>query len=366
MRILILSKRQYTNKDLLDDKYGRIFELAKAMAEKNIEVSGLCLSYRKRPTGKYIFSAKKNRVTWESVNLFKFFLPNLKQHLDLADKIIRNSKPDLIFASSDAMHIILASKLGRKYGIGVIADLYDNYESFAATKIPGIQPLFRSSLHKVALITCASEAIADLYRPRHNAVLVIENAVDTNIFRNLDRLDCRRSLGLPVDASIIGTAGSLFKNRGIDLLFGAFDKLVVEYPDLYLLLAGKIGPRVRIPKHENIKYLGEISYEQVPSVINAMNVSVVCNEDSEFGKFCFPQKMYEILSCKTPIVAARTPAVEPILSKYPENLYLPGNLNSLTSAIQRQLTQPNIPDIEAKCWSQQASKLINHAVVAHY
>ena len=44
MRILVLSKRQYTGKDLLDDHYGRIFEIPEELSKKGHAVRGVTLS----------------------------------------------------------------------------------------------------------------------------------------------------------------------------------------------------------------------------------------------------------------------------------------------------------------------------------
>ena len=51
LRILVLSKRQYMSKDLIDDRYGRFRELPLAMAAQGAAVRGFCLSYRKRGPG---------------------------------------------------------------------------------------------------------------------------------------------------------------------------------------------------------------------------------------------------------------------------------------------------------------------------
>ena len=48
MRILVLTKRQYMGKDLLDDRFGRFRELPLELARLGHQVHGLCLSYRAR------------------------------------------------------------------------------------------------------------------------------------------------------------------------------------------------------------------------------------------------------------------------------------------------------------------------------
>ena len=45
MKILVLTKRQYMGKDLLDDRFGRFRELPLELAKLGHEVTGICLSY---------------------------------------------------------------------------------------------------------------------------------------------------------------------------------------------------------------------------------------------------------------------------------------------------------------------------------
>lgn len=46
-------------------------------------------------------------------------------------------------------------------------------------------------------------------------MFVIENAVRKDLFRPLDKKTCRDALGLPQHARLVGTAGALYQNRGI-------------------------------------------------------------------------------------------------------------------------------------------------------
>ena len=48
MQILVLTKRQYMNKDLIDDRFGRFREIPLEMALKKHKVYGICLSYKKK------------------------------------------------------------------------------------------------------------------------------------------------------------------------------------------------------------------------------------------------------------------------------------------------------------------------------
>lgn len=51
MRILVLSQRQYMNKDFIHDRYGRFRELPLALASAGHDVEGICFIYRPRNEG---------------------------------------------------------------------------------------------------------------------------------------------------------------------------------------------------------------------------------------------------------------------------------------------------------------------------
>ena len=64
MRILVLTKRQYMNKDLIDDRFGRFREIPLSLAQKGYRVQGVCLSYRYKTEGLY----HDGPVSWQSIN----------------------------------------------------------------------------------------------------------------------------------------------------------------------------------------------------------------------------------------------------------------------------------------------------------
>src|SRR5262249_28537523 len=139
--------------------------------------------------------------------------------------------------------------------------------------------------------------------PRTKPTAVIESGVNAELFSPADRTLCRQRLGLPEDATIIGTAGALYPDRGIDVLFRGLKILNAEDGDVHLALAGPRERRSLIPKNPNIHDLGILPWDRVPLLINALDVAVSCYRDSEIGRYSFPQKAYEIIACQTPIVA---------------------------------------------------------------
>ena len=100
-----------------------------------------------------------------------------------------------------------------------------------------------------------------------------------------------------------------------------------------------------------------LAYDIVPLLYNALDVVIVPAKDNAFGRYCFPQKLYEILACKRPLVAARVGAIERVLKDYPDMLYDTDDSDDLYSALQRQLHNPRVPNIRAPDWSTAAERL---------
>jgi glycosyltransferase involved in cell wall biosynthesis len=191
----------------------------------------------------------------------------------------------------------------------------------------------------------------------HAPVLIMENGVSAE-FRPLDRTDCRRRLGLPVSARVIGMAGAIGRARGTDVLFDAFMRLAQNDPDLYLLLAGPVIDNTLIPSHDRLIYLGQRPTAEVPHIIGAMDISVVCNNRSTFGDYCFPQKLYEIIACGVPPLVATTAGIADLLEEFTRHVYEPNSISSLISAIETLFKEPSMPGIKPVTWAQHSTKLL--------
>jgi glycosyltransferase involved in cell wall biosynthesis len=350
-RLLVLSKRQYTNRDLLDDRFGRIRELPLQLALREFQVNGLCLSYKKKKEGTIL----DGPVRWESLNVGSLKLPGLLGFILRASSLA--SHADVIWACSDSFYGIIGYWLSRRYRIPLVFDLYDNFEFFLVGRLPIFKQMYRWVVRKCEAVTCVSRPLARLVESygRKGPIYILENAVPEDLFRPLDKGTSRFSLGLPLDAKIIGTAGALEDNRGISSLFKAFFMLKPKYNDLYLALAGP--RRTPLPVDERIIDLGSLPYDRVPLFLNALDVAVICNRENEFGKYCFPQKAREMMACRVPLVAARVGAMEELLSPHPEWLFDPEESEDLARSIEHRLKDPRAQYGDIDSWTDIAGIL---------
>lgn len=349
MRVLLLNKRQYTAKDLLDDRYGRLFEIPAALVASGHEVRGLALSYRRRKTGWYRWDDVPG-MDWYATNAW----PGLLRYSRSFSEVTQSWRPDILWASSDALHAVLGARLSRRHGIPLVVDLYDNYESFGLTRLPGLLRLFRRACRDADGITLVSKSlerhVVATCRPR-GQMRIIGNGVRKDIFFKQDKLACRKAFGLPLQAQLIGTAGALTTNRGIGDLLEAFQSLAKTNPDVWLVCAGPRDAAVDRFSHPRFIDLGVLTFEQVPKLLNALDVAVVYNRDSAFGRYCFPLKFHEIIACEVPVVAAAVGDVADLLQGKPAMTYLPGDVASLVDALQQQLRRPVLlPPLDAPSW----------------
>ena len=208
MKILVLTKRQYMGKDLLDDRFGRFWELPFELARLGHEVRGISLSYRPRREG-IGFDASPSthgRVTWQSINLLTHLsFPQLFRYAGVAVDFTEKFKPDAIWACSDAYHAIFGAWLARRIKTRCIVDLYDNFEAFTASKMPLVIPLFRRAAREADGVTCFSVRLAERVMQtygRQKPTRVVESGVRKDLFYPLDRQECRRWLNLPENATI--------------------------------------------------------------------------------------------------------------------------------------------------------------------
>ena len=356
MRILVLTKRQYMSKDLLDDRFGRFREIPLALARKGHFVRGLCLSYARRNQG----WIEDGPVGWNSINasrlkvtgLVKFMIESLKMA-----KIF-----DIIWACSDSFYGVIGCWVGRLYGIPVIFDIYDNFGEFFVAKMPIAKQLYHWAIRRSDAVTCLSEAFGGYLEKRfHRTDLVfpIEFAVRTDLFHPIDKHSCRQTLGLPIDALLVGTAGELTPTREVHLLIEAFLRLKYRHPLLHLALAGPLAAGLTLPNDPRLHYLGELPFEQVPVFNNSLDVAVVCYADDAFGKYCFPQKTREFMACNRPVIASKVGSLKKLFQDHPQWLYDPGCAESLTDVLEHRFTDLSTGYPPPPTWADLAEKIEN-------
>jgi glycosyltransferase involved in cell wall biosynthesis len=359
VRIAYLCKRQYMGHDVILDRYARLYEQPLQLARRGHDVLGLCLSYRPTDERDELHDAAPGQLRWIGLSPGGLRL-GLVGYPSRALTILRAFKPDIVVGASDAPHIIIASWLSRRLGVPFAADLYDHFESFGLSRLPGIVPLYRRALRDAAVVTCVSAPLAELVQNEYRAkgqVLALPSTIDRQVFYPRDRLASRQLLGLPSDARLIGTAGGLSREKGIEPLYRAFEQLAEEDPNLHLALAGPLDPACPLPLGPRVHYLGKLPHARTADFFSALDVGVVYVRDTPYGRYSFPQKAYEMAACGVPVTVAGVGAMASLFASTPQAVYAPDDVASLVDCIRAQLESPQQPGLAIPDWAELAGEM---------
>lgn len=355
MRIAFLCKRNYMSKDVILDRYGRLYEIPRQLACLGHLVRGYCYSYKPTEEGCWQHVNAPGSLSWQSRSFDVFKLPGLLGYPRHLLSTLKKFEPDLIIAASDIPHVVIGAWLAKRLKVPLVADLYDNFEGFGQARIPGFTTALRLSVRNANLVTATSqplkEMIKEVYRAKGD-VISMPSTVDTNTFRQLDKEQCRRDLGLPQEALLIGTAGGLLESRGIGDLYQAWEQLKHTRPEAHMVLAGPMDPALPPPNTERVHYLGMLTHAQTANLFGALDIGVIYLRDTPFGRYCFPQKAYEMHACGLPVVGADVGVLPHLLKTVEPAIYKPGSPSDLARALQFQIAHRKSPKLTIENWQQ--------------
>jgi len=360
VRIAYLCKRQYMGHDVIADRYARLYEQPRQLAMRGHTVLGLCLSYRRTDARNEVHQAGAGSLRWVGLTPGAVGAAGLVTYPQRGLGVLRNFRPDLLVGASDAPHIVLGNWLARRLAVPFAADLYDHFESFGLSRLPGIVPLYRRALRDAAVVTCVSEPLAELVRHDYGArgtVLALPSTIDRTLFRPRDRAACRAQLGLPQEARLIGTAGGLSREKGIEPLYRAFERLAAVDSALHLVVAGPLDPKCPPPADPRVHNLGMLPHAQTAELFSAFDVGVVYLRDTPYGRYSFPQKAYEMAACGIPLAVARVGAMATLFRDWPQALYEPDDAASLADCLAKQLARPQVADLQIPDWAELAGRM---------
>jgi glycosyltransferase involved in cell wall biosynthesis len=340
-------------KDVILDRYARLYEIPRQLARLGHEVKGYCLSYQDHDAGDWTHEAAPGRLAWQSRSLGKWIAPGLAAYPVRLLGELRQFRPDVLIGASDIPHVALGAWLSRKLGIPYVADLYDNFEGFGQARIPGMVGALRRGVRAAALVTTTSEPLRRLVAESYGAtghVMAMPSTVDKQVFRPHDKQESRRELGLPPDALLIGTAGGLYRDKGIGTLYEAWPDVANMLPQAHLVLAGPCDELP--PEGVRMHYLGQLPHATTAKLFSALDLGVVYLRDTPFGRYCFPQKAYEMMACGLPLVAARVGVMPDLLASVPDSLYDADSAADLSRAVRAQASAPRQTGVAIDDWAK--------------
>lgn len=216
------------------------------------------------------------------------------------------------------------------------------------------------------LVITGSMAMFEYFSALNKFTYHMENAVDSQFIADPSDLPCRQN-GAPPRLGYIGYISS---RTDIDLL----DSIARSRPDWKLVIAGplhavscdSISELVKLP---NVDYLGNVSYENLPSLISSFDVCLIPHKNTQLSKSMSPLKFFQYLASGRPIVSTPIAGIERF-----EEFYLIGEtcaefISQIEFAIQSHTLDAckrNIQAALSETWESRTTEIFQKVLSYYY
>lgn len=153
---------------------------------------------------------------------------------------------------------------------------------------------------------------------------VFPNSINAELFKTMDKQQCRKQLGLPLDVYIVAFVGWFNDRKGSVRVSEAIKRITGE--KVYSLFIGKGN---QIPNCENILYMGTLPHNQVPLYLNAADVFVL----PTLHEGCC-NAVVEALACGLPIISSNLPFNWDVLDESNSIMIDPKDIGEISYAIK--------------------------------
>jgi len=254
------------------------------------------------------------RVRWPWSGPAQWYLhwyPELAQTL-------REFQPDIIDLWEEPWGLVSAHTAWLRGRLAPQAKIISETEQNIAKTLPPPFESFRAYTLSQAdfVVGRSAEAVENTRAKGYTGpARVVPNAVDTDLFRPLDRAECRRNLGL--SGFVAGYVGRLVEEKG---LADMVDALAFCPADVNLLFVGggpfqgELEARVQAAGLSNrVRFLPPQPMEALPPIMNALDTLALPSRTTPRWKEQFGRVLIEAGACETPVIGAGSGAIPEVV-----------------------------------------------------
>ena len=253
-------------------------------------------------------------------------------------RLVHDLRPDILHA----LHLT-------SYGfLSVLCDVRPTLVSVWGTDVleaPRLSPfhylITRYALRRADHITATGLRLAEAaarYAPAGKPVTVVPYGVDLREFRPRTIEACPEPAEGDRSEVVIGAVARLSKEKGLHYLLEAFAVVAGRHPQARLVLAGEGPERRRLERlaarlglGERVRFLGEVPHEQVPEVLQQLDVFAMPSTYEGFGVAALEAEAMEV-----PVVASRIHGIPDVVADGETGLLVPPrDRQALAAALER-------------------------------
>jgi glycosyltransferase involved in cell wall biosynthesis len=210
---------------------------------------------------------------------------------------------------------------------------------------------FRFSDKIITINETLKKILIDKYNINPRRISIVNNGVDIDVFRPLDKREICNGLGLDSQTLYIGFLGGIFPWHGLDNLIRSASIVSEKHPEVKFIIAGH-GPNrenlIRLTEELKIKekfiFYNSIPFDSVPKYMNIFDIAVLffVPVRRNMGN---PIKLYEYLACGKPIIASNIAGYGKFVEKFRVGIAVDSNNpSSISEAIIRLLEDEELRD----------------------
>jgi glycosyltransferase involved in cell wall biosynthesis len=236
----------------------------------------------------------------------------------------RALEPDVIHAHHPFLLGPAARRLARRTGRPLVFTYHTRYEKYAHY-VPVHEPLVATvalmlSVHFAATadaVIAPSAAVRDhlVARGVRTPVAVVPTGIDLEQFRPGDAGRAREALGLDPDGPVLLYVGRLDREKSVERILLAFDRIAAVMPRARLLLvgqgteAGRLATLARtLAAGPRIHFVGGRPHEALPPYYQAADLFLFASETETQGLV-----LAEAAACGLPAVAVGAPGTDEVV-----------------------------------------------------
>jgi len=282
----------------------------------------------------------------------------MRQTARRLEEVARRVAPDILHAHSPVLNALPALWVGRRLRIPVVYEVRAFWEDAATdhgtNREWGLRYRLTRGLETFALrraghVTTICEGLKRDIVARgipEERVTVVPNGVNPSAFRFGSEPDLALQAELGLEGkTVVGFIGSFYAYEGLDLLLAALPKVLVQIPQIRVLLVGG-GPQEDILKaltlslrvQDKVVFAGRVPHEEVPRYYSIVDVFAYPRHSMRLTDLVTPLKPLEAMAQGRLLVASDVGGHRELIRDGETGvLFRAGDSASLAEAIVRLL-----------------------------